>query len=168
MSLLQTIKESRKIFGKKEIVIIEKQLKGIKLTQSEKNRLSRDIRKKLEQVNALSKYTEEFKLKKGTETNKKIQNIKEIILNDILKSKIKNIIIFGSHIKNQFTFRSDIDIAVEFDSINKKEASKFRIRILGQCSKNTDVQVYNILSKKMQKEILGGKIIYSTDVKNNK
>ena len=50
MELLDSLKadkDSRKIFGSKELKIIEKQLMGIKLTQSEKNRLSRDIRKKL-------------------------------------------------------------------------------------------------------------------------
>ena len=49
MSLLKTLKEeknARKIFGKKEIEIIEKQLNGIKLSPSEQTRLSRDIRKK--------------------------------------------------------------------------------------------------------------------------
>ena len=51
MSLIQFLKKennARKIFGKRELKIIEKQLFGLNLTQSEKNRLSRDIRKKLE------------------------------------------------------------------------------------------------------------------------
>ena len=41
---------ARKIFGKKEIRIIQKQLDGITLTQSEKNRLSRSVRKKFEVI----------------------------------------------------------------------------------------------------------------------
>lgn len=162
MTLIETIKipEMRKIFGKREIKIIEKQLKGIKLTQSEKNRLSRDIRKKLDAVIKLSANSEEFKLKKGAETEKLIQRVKEIILNDKLKTEIKRIILFGSYVSNEFTYRSDVDIAVEFNEISQKEASLFRIRILAECPKIIDIQVYNILSKKIQKEILKGKILY--------
>ena len=46
-TIIKNHKEIRKIFGKKEIKIILKQLEGISLNQSEKNRLSRDIRPKL-------------------------------------------------------------------------------------------------------------------------
>ena len=48
-SLLQFLRENknaRKIFGERELKIIEKQLIGVDLTQSEKNRLSRDVREK--------------------------------------------------------------------------------------------------------------------------
>ena len=37
-------KNARRIFGKKELEIILKQLDGLPLTQSEKNRLSRDVK----------------------------------------------------------------------------------------------------------------------------
>ena len=50
INIIKTNKDIRKIFGKKELVIIEKQLLGVSLTQSEKNRLSRDIRKKFEVI----------------------------------------------------------------------------------------------------------------------
>ncbi len=53
MDLSQFLKktpEARKIFGQRELKIIEKQLNGISLTQSEKNRLSRDIRYKISAV----------------------------------------------------------------------------------------------------------------------
>ena len=50
-------KNTRKVFGKKELKIIEKQLLGINLSQSEKNRLSRDIRPKFELINDFSKFT---------------------------------------------------------------------------------------------------------------
>jgi hypothetical protein len=57
MGLLELLKKSenaRKIFGKRELKIIEKQMLGVNLTQSEKNRLSRDIRKKLEFIKEIS------------------------------------------------------------------------------------------------------------------
>lgn len=69
MNLLKLLKENenaRKIFGKRELKIIEKQLFGINLTQSEKNRLSRDIRRKLEFIREAVKFSDEFELKKGT------------------------------------------------------------------------------------------------------
>lgn len=65
---------SRKIFGKRELKIIEKQLLGIALTQSEKNRLSRDIRKKMNFIKEISRYN--LDLKKGSEIKKIVKNIK--------------------------------------------------------------------------------------------
>ena len=56
---------SRKIFGERELKIIEKQLNGVNLTQSEKNRLSRDIRQKLNFIEKFAVYKEDFSLKKN-------------------------------------------------------------------------------------------------------
>jgi len=50
--------------------IIEKQLWGVSLTQSEKNRLSRDIREKLRFIDKVSRFEDEFGLKKGGEVKK--------------------------------------------------------------------------------------------------
>jgi len=108
MSLLNFLKNNediRKLFGKRELIIIEKQLNGINLTQSEKNRLSRDIRRKLGVVKSLADYKEEFGLKKGTKVKEEIEEAKEIIMNDELGSKIKKIILFGSSADNTRTFR---------------------------------------------------------------
>jgi predicted nucleotidyltransferase len=163
MSLIQILKtkDARKIFGKKELLIIEKQLFGVSLTQSEKNRLSRDIRKKFEIIKRLSPFIEEINLKKGVEIKNLIEETKEIILNDILHNKIKRIILFGSTAENSLTLFSDIDIAVEFSDTNLNEATQFRIRIMGNTSKRIDVQVYNILPDKIKKEIDSkGKVIY--------
>jgi len=164
MSLLKFLKENknaRKIFGKRELKIIEKQLFGVNLTQSEKNRLSRDIRKKFEFINEASKFEEESKLKKGIELKKKVEEAKEIILNDILFKKIKKIILYGSIVEKKITFRSDIDLAAVFDKINLKEATLFRKRVLGKSSEKVDIQVYNTLPKKIKKEIdKKGKILY--------
>lgn len=152
---------ARKIFGARELKIIEKQLLGINLTQSEKNRLSRDIRKKLQFIQQLARFQEEFSLKKGAETKKKIIEIKNLILADPLQKKVQKIILFGSFVENTFTFRSDIDIAVLFDAITLKEATIFRKRILGKAPEQADVQVYNLLPKKIQEEIdKKGKMLY--------
>lgn len=163
MSLLKFLKENkdaRKIFGKRELKIIEKQLLGVNLTQSEKNRLSRDIRKKLEFIKKIARFEDEFKLKKGAEIKKIIEDAKNVILSDILARKIKKIILFGSAAEGKLALTSDIDIAVEFDKINLREATLFRKRICGKVSDNIDIQVLNILPKKIRKKVEKGKILY--------
>ena len=169
MSLLRFLdssKNTRKIFGKRELKIIEKQLLGVNLTQSEKNRLSRDIRQKLEFIKEASRFSEEFKLKKGSEIKKMVEETKEAILNDILFRKIKEVLLFGSIIENKFTFKSDVDIAVKFDKITIKESALFKKRISGEVNQKVDVQVYNHLPSKIKKEINNkGKIIYKNENK---
>ena len=169
MSLLRFLdssKNTRKIFGKRELKIIEKQLLGVNLTQSEKNRLSRDIRQKLEFIKEASRFSEEFKLKKGSEIKKMVEEAKEAILNDILLRKIKEVLLFGSIIENKFTFKSDVDIAVKFDKITIKESALFKKRISGEVNQKVDVQVYNHLPSKIKKEINSkGKILYKNENK---
>ncbi len=161
LNFLKSNKNTRKIFGKRELKIIEKQLFGINLTQSEKNRLSRDIRKKFEFIEKANILSEEFKLRKGTEIKKIINEARETILNDFLFKKIKKIILYGSVIENKLTFKSDIDIAVEFSKISLKEATIFRKRISGRISPRVDIQVYNYLPNKIKKEVQGkGKVLY--------
>jgi predicted nucleotidyltransferase len=164
MDLLQFLKKdknTRKIFGVGELKIIEKQLLGINLTQSEKNRLSRDIRKKFEFIKEISKFEYDFELKKGSKIKEKVERAKEVILNSEYFPKIKQILLFGSSVKNQVTFRSDIDIAVEFDKIDITEATKFRVYVAGRVSDKIDIQVFNILPEKIQNSILKDhKILY--------
>ncbi len=164
MNLLQFIeknREVRRIFGERELKIIEKQLLGINLTQSEKNRLSRDIRKKLEIIKKLSVFYDEFELKKGAEIKRKVNEAKEVIEQSKYFPGIKKIILFGSTTDSQRTFRSDIDLAVEFNEISLKEATLFRINVSGQLQEKTDVQVYNVLPDKIKEEIdKKGKVIY--------
>jgi len=165
MSLLRLLKEdknSRKVFGKREIKIIEKQLLGVNLTQSEKNRLSRDIRKKFEFIDSVSRFREDFKIKKGAEIEKQTFEAKEIIMNDPFFKSIIKIIIYGSAAENKLTLQSDIDIAVKFDKITLSDATIFRKRILGKANKSIDVQVYNHLPENIRKEIdTKGQVIYS-------
>ncbi len=157
MDILNFIKENkkaRKIFGKRELKIIEKQLLGVNLTQSEKNRLSRDIREKFSFIRAVSRYEDEFELKKAAYIKKIIEKTKKEILKDKLKDKVKEIWLFGSVAKNKLTLRSDVDIAVLFNKITKKEAFLFRARISGRVSDKVDIQVVNVLPEKIKKEIL--------------
>lgn len=164
MTLLGVIKENKEIrslFGKQEILIIEKQLNGVPLTPSEKTRLSRDIRKKFRAIEKLAPYKNEFGLKQASEIKEIIEDTKEIIFNTEYLSRIKRIILFGSTTDKSRTLLSDIDIAVEFTKINSKEATKFRIRVLGSTHKKVDIQIYNMLPQKIKEQIeKNGKTIY--------
>jgi len=164
MGLLELVKhekEMRKIFGQQELKIIEKQLLGINLSASEKTRLSRDIRPKFEIVKKLSDFKKEFNLKKAQEIKYLINEAKEVILESVWYKQINKIIVFGSTVENQRTFRSDIDIAVEFSDITLREATKFRIHVAGRVNSKIDIQVYNILPKKIKDSIIKNhKILY--------
>ncbi len=161
LNFLRNNEKARKIFGERELKIIEKQLLGISLTQSEKNRLSRDIRKKLEFISEISAFKEEFNLKKRAGIEKLIKKAVELMLKDKLKEEIKAILLFGSHVKGIVTKRSDIDICVIFRDISVEEATRFRIRISGELPKNVDIQVFNILPQKIKREIARNhKILY--------
>lgn len=153
---------ARRIFGKRELRIIEKQLWGLSLKQSEKNRLSRDIRKKLEFIQEASRYGEEFELKHGSKVKEIIQSAVKIIKEDMLFNRIRRIILFGSTVAKRRHFGSDIDISVEFNNIQLDEATKFRIRILGKLSDRADIQVFNVLPDKVKKEITEkGRILFA-------
>ncbi len=165
MSLIEFLRKNkskaRKIFGERELKIIEKQLFGISLTQSEKNRLSRDIRKKFEFIKDAGKFENEFGLKYGAQIKEIIEDAKEFILNSKYFSRVKKIILFGSTIEGKRTFRSDIDMAVEFNKINSKEAAEFRVYVSGRVNELVDIQVYNVLPEKVQNEIDAyGRVIY--------
>ncbi len=164
LNILKTNNRARKIFGKKELNIIEKQLLGIVLTQSEKNRLSRDIREKLRFVKEISGFSPQFELKKGTEIKRLINTALKFILKDKLSKKINEIKLFGSTVENKLNFRSDIDISVQFNKITLKKATLFRKRVLGELPEKIDLQVYNILPKKIKTEINDkGKILYENN-----
>jgi|SRR3989344_163928 len=164
MKFLPYLKESensRKVFGKRELKIIEKQLLGVPLTQSEKNRLSRDIRRKFAFIKEVSRFEPEFGLKKGAEIKRIVEEITEVILGDELYSRIEKILLFGSAAENKLTLSSDVDVAVIFRRITSQEATLFRKRVLGKTPSRADIQVYNLLPAKVRKEIhQKGKVLY--------
>lgn len=155
---------ARKVFGAKEIVIIRKQISGIRLTQSEKNRLSRDIRPKLRFIKEVSKFESEFDLKKGSENKQMVERALEVIREDRYFKNIKEIWLFGSMVTNDMTYRSDVDIAVLFDKIDLTGATEFRIRMGGRVDDKIDVQVFSALPEKIKKSILKShRVLYKRD-----
>ena len=170
MSLFDFIKNeplATKIFGKAEIEIIKKQLLGIKLTQSEKNRLSRNIRPKLEFIKKCSAHKEEFDIKKGGEVYKKTSLFKDKLLLDKLGRDIKKIYLFGSFTENKMSQNSDVDLAVEFKKISQRNAALFKKRMLVEKPDLIDLSIYNFLPKNIQKEIKqNGKILFEDKREN--
>lgn len=159
---LRNNRNARKIFGKRELEIMLKQLEGIQLKQSEKNRLSRDIKPKLEFIKDIARFQDEFKLKKNQDNKKIIEKTVDTILNDEFSNEIKAILLFGSFADNSFTNSSDIDICVIFrKNISIKEATGFRIRVSGQLPEKVDLQVFNLLPQKIKREIARNhKVLY--------
>ena len=153
LNIIKTNENLRKLFGKRELIIIQKQLLGLKLTQSEKNRLSRDIRKKLDAIKEISQFSSEFELKHGAEIKEIINESLEIISHSRFRNKIKRVVLFGSTGENTRTLNSDIDLAVEFSEINNNEATQFRLDIMKKTDNLVDIQIYNILPDKIKKEI---------------
>lgn len=152
---------ARRIFGERELKIIEKQLWAIRLTRSEKNRLSRDIRRKLEFIKEAARFADEFRLKKGADLRMEVNEAVEVIREDEAFNNIKRIWLFGSTTSNERNLTSDIDIAAEFKELTQKEAVEFRKRVSGNFGANVDVQVFNVLPKKIQDDILkNGRVIY--------
>ncbi len=161
-TLLQQEKNIRRLFGQKEIEIMQKQLAGMSLTQSQKNRLSRDIRPKLACIKELAKVQDEFALKKNQDNKALMQKTVKVMLQDELQKNIKAILLFGSFADKSFTPRSDIDICAVFkNNVSLKEATKFRIRISGQLPEKVDIQVFNVLPQKIKRAIARNhKVLY--------
>lgn len=165
---LQNNKDARKVFGEKELEIIFKQTDGFSLTQSQKNRLCRDIRPKLRFMREISQFENEFELKKDAGTIYLVNKAVHVILQDKLREHILAILLFGSHVKGTVTPRSDIDICVVFSHISLQEATKFRIRASGEFSANVDIQVFNILPQKIKRSIARNhQVLYKKNSFNN-
>lgn len=162
-------KNARRIFGKKELEIIIKQLEGLALKQSESNRLSRDIKPKLEFIKEISKFEDEFKLEKNQNNKRLIEKAIETIINDEIGKGITAILLFGSFADNSFRPNSDIDICVIFkNDLSLKEATEFRKRVLGSLPEKLDVQVFNALPQKIKREIARNhKVLYKINEYDN-
>jgi predicted nucleotidyltransferase len=159
INFLKRNPNTRKIFGERELKIIEKQMLGVNLTQSERNRLSRDIRKKFMFIRDISNKDFDFELKKASAIKEIIYEAKKEILSGRFASKIKRIILFGSTVEKNTSLHSDIDIAVEFASISKPEATEFRIKT--PVNEKVDLLVFNFLPDKIKREVEEkGKVIY--------
>lgn len=163
LEFLQCEPSARLIFGKRELQIIRKQLMGEQLKQSERNRLSKFIRPKLQFINHCSKYDKEFKLKRHNTLDNLIEKAKQTILVDKVGKKAKAILLFGSRVSGYTTFKSDVDLCVLFDDISKDTAFEFQLRIASKLPEIVDIRVFNTLPIWIKLEIARNhKILYKT------
>ncbi|MEK6960916.1 MAG: nucleotidyltransferase domain-containing protein [Nanoarchaeota archaeon] len=164
MNLINLIRQDpdvRRLFGRKELAIIEKQLMSVQLRPSERTRLSRDIRKKLDAVRKLARFQDDFKLKKGGQIKKMVDDAREIILKSRWFPRIRRIILYGSVVKGDATLHSDIDIAIDLMSADQADATLLRKELSGRIDERIDVQVLNVLPEKIKKAaILHHKVVY--------
>lgn len=166
---LKENKDARKVFGRKELEIMLKQLDGLPLKQSENNRLSRDIKPKLGFIRDAAEFRSEFRLEKNQDNKRIIRKAVDTILSDKSRDGIKAILLFGSFADKSFTSRSDIDICVIFrKDLSLKEATEFRIRVSGQLPDKADIQVFNILPQKLKRGIARNhKVLYKDNEYDN-
>ena len=166
---LQNTPDAQRVFGKKELAIVSKQLSGQSLTQSERNRLSRDIKPKFVFIREASQFADEFDLRKDQDSKSLIAKAVTAILHDELKNEIKAILLFGSHVDGTVTHRSDIDICVVFRKhLSLREVTTFRIRVSGNLPDNLDVQVFHALPQKIKRAIaIHHKVLYKTSDYDN-
>lgn len=102
------------------------------------------------------------------ESYKIIDKAVRLIQQDLLKDRLKMILLFGSHVNGQVTCRSDVDIAAVFPHLSLREATLFRIRISGELPEKADIQVFNTLPEKIKREIVKNhKILYATEAFDN-
>jgi len=160
LTFLQQHPDARKIFGKRELVIIRKQLLGLRLTQSERNRLSRDIRRKLTFVDALARFRDEFGLSHGAQLKRTLNEAKEAILEDSAGPRVNRIVLFGSVLSGDLTLTSDIDLAIDVPGISLRDATALRRRLLGKLPEHVDVQVYSTLPAHLKSAVDKGKVLF--------
>jgi predicted nucleotidyltransferase len=150
-NLLNQNEYGAKLFGEKGVKIILKQLQGIAMSQPEKNRLS-EIRKKLRFIAELSKYSDEFDLKKNSENLSIIKKSVALLLEE--RDDILAILLYGSHVDKSAIPRSDLDIVVILKKdIPMQEATKLRIKLLGELPEKVDLQIFNLLPQKIKRDI---------------
>ena len=136
------------VLTKKEMQIIEKKLNNKKLSQIDRNRLSRTIRPKLRKI---SKINSEELLKKLEYCPKSI-TIENKIIKTILENlpETDSIIIFGSVIQNNYREYNDIDVLIITKIKINGMMTKFKI--IGEIKNNLKEYGINsdleIISKK--------------------
>ena len=135
---------ARLIFGKKELEIIKKQLLGLQMTQSERNRLSKFIRPKLQFMEKCVEFKQEFELIRKEKFKLILSQTLNACLEDKLGKNICAILLFGSHVDETAIWRSDIDIAVIFDEdISSRDQIDFTLRL--QIPEIVQISIFNSL-----------------------
>lgn len=135
------------ILTKREIEVINKKLKGKKLSQQDSNYLSKFVRPKLKEIQGIDA---KFLLDK-LEYNQKIasieKRIKKVILGSIKEGEA--IVLYGSVVQNNYKDYNDIDILVvtkvkSYEKLGQKYRKIKEVKnILQKEGINADIQIYD-------------------------
>lgn len=80
--------------------------------------------------------------------------------------RVEFVILYGSESKGEARGDSDIDFCVYYRTDDKKEMSRFRLKLLSELSSDRyDVQVFQLLPLYVRVEVLKGKVLYAKDTK---
>jgi len=98
------------VLTKKEIEVIDKRLRGKKLSQQDSNYLSRFVRPKLKEISEIDARLLLDKLGYNQKARSIEKKIKKIILESI--KEVEAIVLYGSAIQNNYKDYNDIDVLV--------------------------------------------------------
>ncbi len=144
---LLELPEARKVLGAREIAIVRRQLLGLPLTQSERNRLSRDIRAKFRFIAACRELApDELELKSGQTIKRIIDKSVCAIQEDEVFPDVLAIVLFGSYADGTAIWRSDVDIGILFrEEPSSESGTKALLRLYGELPKKVEVTIINHL-----------------------
>ncbi len=86
-------------------------------------------------------------------------DILSVLKNLKLLNKCNFVILYGSVAKGKANPLSDIDVCVSL-SLPPKERMYARIKLLGELPSSYDLQIFEDLPIYIQKEVLGGKVLF--------
>ena len=79
--------------------------------------------------------------------------------------KVEFVILYGSEARGEAWENSDIDLCVYYSAEDKKEMSRFRLRLLIELSRDKyDVQVFQLLPLYVRVEVLKGEVLYAKNL----
>ncbi len=163
LSFLDNSAGARLVFGKKELEIIHKQLLGMRLKQSERNRLSKFIRPKLRFIAECSVFKNEFVLARRSKLKKVLTAVLGAVLEDRIGKNAVAVLLYGSFADGTANKFSDVDIAIVFSEITHREASAFEVRVGAKLPELVDLKVFNVLPLRVKKSLVANyKVLYKT------
>ncbi len=161
MNFLDNSAGARLVFGKKELEIIRKQLLGMPLKQSERNRLSKFIRPKLRFIAQCAVFKNEFELIRKSRLKELLAHVLNVVLSDKLGKNAVAIFLYGSFCNNSANKFSDLDVGVIFPEITPRQAASFEVRVLSKVPELVDVKVFNTLPLRVKRSVVENyKILY--------
>ena len=108
----QKIAKESLILTKRELDVINKKLRGDRLTQQDSNYLSKYVRPKLHEISSIDAATLISKLKYNQRSIAIENKIEHAIVKNIGRDNLQSIILYGSAIQTNYGAYNDIDILI--------------------------------------------------------